>query len=165
MRRGFTLLELMVASLLMAMLMVILTMIFNQSSIAWSTGTAAVSALGEIRHEITHHHHAADNALETEGTRAGLQVVSVWSKNVGEVLRTGEGEDDSRSKGRALDRNGLNGSDYRIEDPMPNGTLLSLGGGSGSEGGVAYVVGVASNGPDGEAETWDDISTFPEDQL
>ena len=47
MRRGFTILELLVASLLLGMLVTILTMIFNQSSIAWRTGVAGVADLDE----------------------------------------------------------------------------------------------------------------------
>ena len=45
MKKGFTILELLVASLLLGMLMTILTMIFNQSSIAWRTGVAGVADL------------------------------------------------------------------------------------------------------------------------
>ena len=37
-KNGFTLLEILVASMLMAMLITILTMVFNSSSIAWNTG-------------------------------------------------------------------------------------------------------------------------------
>ena len=42
MKKGFTLIELLVASLLLGLLVSILTTIFSQSSIAWSTGTAGV---------------------------------------------------------------------------------------------------------------------------
>ena len=148
-------LELMVAALLMGMLLTILTMIFNQSSIAWSTGTASVVALGDVRRDISHNAYLADNALETEGSRQGLQVVSVWNPNAGgSVLRTD-------TEGRTLDLNGLKGK--QVRDPMPDESV-TLGGGA-SAGQETYVVGVTSNGPDGLAETWDDISTFPEDQL
>ena len=43
---GFTLLEVLVASMLLAMLITILTMVFNSSSIAWSTGKAKSYAVG-----------------------------------------------------------------------------------------------------------------------
>ena len=49
MKRGFTILELLVASLLLGMLVTILTMIFNQSSIAWRTGVAGVADLDDAR--------------------------------------------------------------------------------------------------------------------
>ena len=156
MRRGFTLLELMVASLLMALLMTILTMIFNQSSIAWSTGRASVVALGDVRRDISRNVFLADNALATEGSRQGLQVVTLWNPEASgtEMLR-------NDTENRALDLNGLRGME--MGDPL-NSQNLSLGGGT-SEGSPSYVVGVSSDGPDGVAETWDDISTFPEDQL
>ena len=51
-KSGFTVLELLVASLLLSMLVTILTMIFNQSSIAWRTGTAIVEELGDVREKI-----------------------------------------------------------------------------------------------------------------
>ena len=52
MRRGFTLLELMVASLLLSMLVTVLTMVFNSASIAWRTGTAGVAELKDVRTEL-----------------------------------------------------------------------------------------------------------------
>ena len=154
-KRGFTLLELMVASLLMAMLMTILTMIFNQSSIAWSTGTASVVSLGNVRRDISENALLADNALETEGSRPGLQVVSVWDPEPSgtSVLRTD-------TQGRAVDRRGITGKEMR--DPLAD-EPISLGGGNAA-GKQTFVVGVTSNGPDGEPETWDDITTYPEDR-
>ncbi len=52
-RDGFTLIEVLVASLLLSMLVVILTMVFNQSSIAWRTGKASVSQMDEMRRELS----------------------------------------------------------------------------------------------------------------
>ena len=48
-QRGFTLIEVLVASLLLGMLVVILTMVFNQSSIAWRTGKASVAEMDGMR--------------------------------------------------------------------------------------------------------------------
>ena len=48
-REGFTLVEVLVASLLLGMLVTILTMVFNQSSIAWRTGKASVSVIDKMR--------------------------------------------------------------------------------------------------------------------
>ena len=169
MRRGFTLLELMVASLLLSMLMTILTMIFNQSSIAWTTGTATVAGLGTARQDIAGYLKRADNTLDANGLRPGLQIVSIWNPNANSStspLRSDTG-------GRTLNLSGISG--MRMDDregSLPNDTF-PIGTGGGDKGantsaGVSkdtYVVGVASDGPDGEHETWDDISTFPEDQL
>ena len=46
---GFTLLEVLVASILLGMLVTILTMVFNSSSIAWRTGKASVAEMGDVR--------------------------------------------------------------------------------------------------------------------
>ena len=62
MRKAFTILELLVASLLLGMLMTILTMIFSQSSIAWRTGTAIVADLDDVRTNIAELREEADNA-------------------------------------------------------------------------------------------------------
>ena len=48
MKKGFTIIELLVASLLLGLLVTILTMVFNQSSIAWRIGTAGVSDLDAL---------------------------------------------------------------------------------------------------------------------
>ena len=63
MRRGFTLLELLVASLLLGMLTTVLTMIINQSAIAWRTGTASVADLDGVRDNIAELREEADNAF------------------------------------------------------------------------------------------------------
>ena len=60
---GFTLLEVLVASMLLAMLITILTMVFNSSSIAWSTGKASVAEMDEIRQKMSAASIAADNAV------------------------------------------------------------------------------------------------------
>lgn len=63
MRKGFTLIELIVASLLLGMLVTVLTMIFNQSSIAWRTGVASVADLDDVRDNIAEVRDEADNAF------------------------------------------------------------------------------------------------------
>ena len=158
MRRGFTLIELMVASLLMAMLLTILTMIFNQSSIAWSTATAGEVALGDVRRDISDNAYLSDNLLEDRGSLQGLQVVPLWNPTPGgsDMLRTD-------TSGRAVDRNGLQGAGVDMRDPRADSQTISLGGGT-PKGQDTYVVGVTSNGPDGEPETWDDITTNPQDR-
>ena len=52
MRKGFTILELLVASLRLGMLVTILTMMFNQSSIAWRTGVAGLLDMDEVRDNV-----------------------------------------------------------------------------------------------------------------
>lgn len=168
MRKGFTLLELMVAALLMGMLLTILTTIFNQSSIAWSTGTASVTSLGGVRHDITLSALLADNALATDGNLQGLKVVSIW--NTGNSVETKEQQTGAGNilrtdtEGRTLDREGIIGSQVMLDSSSRGEYVVPLGNGNAA-GRDTYIVGVTSNGPDREPETWDDISTYPEDQL
>ena len=152
MRKGFTLLEVMVASLLLAMLVTILTMIFNQSSIAWTTGTASVTGLGDVRQKMAVVSLRADNILDP---RTGRQVISVWNEN---------GEAGLNTLQRTVDRKGgdlVPGSLPDMTDPYQS-QVISVGGGSAS-GRDSYVVGVTSDGPDRKADTWDDITTLPEE--
>ena len=75
-RSGFTLLEVLVASMLMGMLVTILTMIFNQSAIAWRTGKAGVANMTETERQLSRLHALADNVLPIAGNR--YCVVSPW---------------------------------------------------------------------------------------
>ena len=151
MRRGFTLLEVMVASMLLAMLVTILTMIFNQSSIAWTTGVASIQGLGNARRDMAIIGLRADNVLDPQ---LGRQVISVWNPE-GKGLNT---------TGRAVDKNGrqyVSGSLPQMRDPAPNDTLTVSGG--STQGRNSFIVGVTSDGPDRTPETWDDITTLPEE--
>ena len=146
MKRGFTLLEVMVATMLLAMLVTILTMIFNQSSIAWTTGTASIAGLGDVRRDMAIVGLKADNLLDP---MKRLQVVSVWA----------DGDAKLKAEGRTVDRQGL--SDPLMQDPAPS-EKISVGSGSAA-GKDSYVVGVSSDGPDGIKNTWDDITTMPQE--
>ncbi len=148
MRRGFTLLEIMVASLLLALLVTILTMIFNQSSIAWTTGTASVAGLGDVRRDMAIVGLKADNMIDP---MRHLQVVSVWNED-GNGLRTD-------TQGRTVDDKGLTSPQMR--DPYSTETI-PVGSGA-TDGKDTYIVGVTSDGPDMKPETWDDITTMPEE--
>jgi len=151
MRRGFTLLEVMVASMLLAMLVTILTMIFNQSSIAWTTGVASIQGLGNARRDMAIIGLKADNILDP---MTGREVISVWNPS-------GSG---LNPDGRTVDRNGrqyVSGSLPQMLDPAPNDKLTVSGGSTQGRG--SYIVGVTSDGPDRIPETWDDITTLPEE--
>ena len=141
----------MVASLLLALLVTILTMIFNQSSIAWTTGTASIAGLGDVRRDMAKVGMRADNLLDPN---THLQVVSVWNP-LGKGIR-------SDTTGRAVDRNGL--ASPIMQDPYASQTL-PVGSGA-TDGKDTYVVGVTSWGPDGQTggdHIWDDITTMPEE--
>lgn len=191
MRRGFTILELLVASLLLSMLVTVLTMIFNQSSAAWKTGQDSVSRLQAVRSKLGGYHDVFDDALpgvgqdnvkdvSDNGRQIEYRTISLF-RNWGGSGRLNAGE--ASRVGRAFDRidwSAANLSSYQsqmadVRAGKESGSLgASVGGGVGSggkgqsaAGGGAgngdYIVGVRSSGPDRRMGTPDDINTFPED--
>lgn len=155
-RRGFTLLEILVATMLLAMLVTILTMIFNQSSIAWTIGLANVTGLGTTREEMAIYADEAEHAIISDDGADLLKVVSVFDEK-GSGLRKGTARTLVRSSesGR-FDRDSLK------DDTSAAGKSYPVTGGN-ADGRDSYLVGVTSFGPDGERGTWDDISTMPEE--
>ena len=79
MRRGFTIIELLVASLLLGLLVSILTMIFNQSSISWRVGIAGTADLRAIRENIAEIREEADNAFVHDGKL--YRITGLWDKH------------------------------------------------------------------------------------
>ena len=159
MRKGFTIIELLVASLLLGMLMTILTMIFNQSSIAWRTGMAGQLGLDDVRENVAEVREEADNAF-------------VW----GNVLyrHTGLWKADGTLRNRACDApdqtdqnenhaNILRTKLGSLNNLKPkNFTPFAVGNASGNAK-KTYTVNVMSAGPDRQFDTWDDIWSFPDD--
>ena len=177
MRRGFTILELLVASLLLGMLTTILTMIFNQSAIAWRTGSAMVADLDEVRDNIATLREEADNAFVWDGKVRRL--VSVWNSHGDEnnVLndRACDAEDSDVYKGtyerrekqnRAtmldLTKGGMLASENAAAWSTGQNVVL-VGQGDSGNSAKTYTVNVMSAGPDREFDTWDDIWSFPDD--
>ena len=170
MKKGFTLIEIMVATMLLAMLVTILTMIFNQSSIAWSTGVASVTALGNTRQEMSVCARESQNAvLDDRGTTI-LGVRSVWDfLNNGQWTQPNEKSDNAWRTLKSYSnfdekfrQQGVGANDIR--DPLTDKTI-SISGGTAA-GRDSFLVGVHSYGPDGRTggdSSWDDISTMPEE--
>ena len=181
MRKGFTVLELLVASLLLSMLVTILTMIFNQSSIAWRTGIASVSDMEKARQQMGGYHDVMDDALPglgdetvspTENRDVRFRTISIfrgWTG--GNTLSTdanGADRRNSNCKGRTIDEIpwGEELSDFKAVDAKKGIVLDRLKQPkSTSQGG--FIVGVRSAGPNGRFEndtdeTSDDITTYPE---
>ena len=162
MKKGFTILELLVASLLLGMLVTILTMIFNQSSIAWRTGVSGVAAMDKVRDNIAEVREEADNLFIYGNTVNRL--TGLWGKDGNLRQRACFGPnvkpsspDDSAYEIVVL-RSAVNGS-TRGRDI---GTV-DVGSGGGGRSVQPYTVGVTSWGPDGEKDTYDDITTWPDD--
>lgn len=153
MRRAFTLLEILVATMLLAMLVTILTMIFNQSSIAWTVGIASLAGMDDIRKADAVYASEADNAIRRDGSGGNtLRVASVWADD-GDGLRTG---------GRTLEEGTKSIPSTELDDDGSAGQTIAVGSGS-AQGRTSYIVGVTSWGPDGQQGTWDDITSMPEE--
>ena len=161
-RGGFTIIELLVASLLLGMLMTILTMIFNQSSIAWRTGMAGQLDMDVVRENVAEVREEADNAF-------------VW----GNVLyrHTGLWKADGTLRNRACDapdqtdQNDNHAEILRSARDLQNDLAnlkpnrfkpLDVKSASGKSK-KTYTVNVMSAGPDRQFDTWDDIWSFPDD--
>jgi len=166
-RRGFTVLELLVAALLLGMIVTTLTMVFNQSSIAWRTGTAGVSDLDDVRNALARLREEADNLyLWDRGTP--YRHLDLWDDRGN--LRD-RAIDDSRPFGNTVDSDDQ--ASY-IRSNEPNGftpfstrqrdlSIIAVGNGVGSKRINTYTVNVKSAGPDKEFGTFDDIWSFPDD--
>ena len=163
MKKGFTILELMVASLLLGMLMTILTMIFNQSSIAWRTGVAGVADLDDVRDNVAEVREEADNAY-------------IWNDKVHRIL--GLWDDDGQLRTRAWDAPGSSeegkenakaaylqarGGNFRNNSKLSDFKIISVDRGDPVPPITTDTINVKSAGPDQEFDTWDDIWSFPDD--
>lgn len=169
MRRGFTILELLVASLLLSMLVTILTMLFNQSSVAWTAGLSSVTDLSDERMSLGIYHDVEDDLLPgiTQKNAQGgssdnrdlqYRTVSLWKKGAENSLGT--------TTGRAFDRVNWGSAGTTLTDIQAalNGKEQTSGASTSRhnrEGGV--IVGVWSAGPDGKWSSPDDVNTFPEE--
>lgn len=164
-RSGFTLIEMLVASLLLGMLVTILTMVFNSSSIAWRTGKAGVSQLSLMRRQLSLAQNRADNLLPRISTKAS-------SSDIGLVTGAWQADGTVRTRAVALYNNDgsfakPNFSSYESDaaslNTAPPWQQLNNLGSLRSGSSHAYTVGVLSYGPDGKIDTDDDISTWPDE--
>jgi len=161
MKRGFTLLEVLVASVLMGMLVTILTMIFNQSAIAWRTGKAGVSNMSETERKLSRIHAYADSVLPYTGGD-NYCVVSPWD----DIATDSSTIFNKRGLRKAADLRKkfqtISGSFYN-NNAGHNQWLQTGLGAPAVNGGRSFVVGVRSAGPDRKWDTEDDISTWPDE--
>jgi prepilin-type N-terminal cleavage/methylation domain-containing protein len=160
-RSGFTLLEVLVASVLMGMLVTILTVIFNQSAIAWRTGKAGVADMSETERRLSRIQAAADNVLPYTDNK-NYYVVAPWDD-----AKT-DGANNFYTRGIAV------ADDVRKGYRTVTGSFYDSNAGKGywrqtglgkvrTENQSQFTVGVRSAGPDRIWDTEDDISTWPEE--
>ena len=156
MKRAFTILELLVASLLLGMLVTILTMIFNQSSIAWRTGVAGVADLDEARGKMAELRDEADNVYVWNNQPQRL--LGLWNEQ-GNLRTRAVGVEDGGESTKYLENSASFSDDMRLNEIKP----VDVGSGDSGNGFNTYIVNVKSAGPDGELGTWDDIWSYPDD--
>lgn len=157
MRRGFTILELLVASLLLGMLATILTMIFNQSSIAWRTGVAGVADLDKVRDNVAEVREEADNIF-VHGTKA-YRITSLWDKSGNLRKRAcSAGSSENADKIVLL---------TQVDGTMSGNQISTVFVGSEKKNDnddKSYTVGVTSLGPNADPDVdYDDITTWPDE--
>jgi prepilin-type N-terminal cleavage/methylation domain-containing protein len=160
MKKGFTLIEVLVASVLLGMLVTILTMVFNQSSIAWRTGRAGTAELDRTRRMLAVTARQADNLIPLPNIGGNA---SQPASDVGEVLspwgENGVMRRRSFHKMCASVLNKQNANDQTLgawQEVMTSGQ-------STTASAKSYVVKVVSYGPDRQPKTEDDISSMPEE--
>ena len=167
-RGGFTLIEVLVASLLLGMLVTILTMVFNQSSIAWRTGKASVAEMDGMRRLLAQTQRRGEEVLPDVEEAAPLKwgcVIGAWDNASWNGQRSSlnrravENYDDSFLRLQYLNAQPDPGCECNKAWQVPNKNF------NDSKLGrlKAFVVGVWSYGPDGKPDTADDISSWPND--
>ncbi len=165
MRRGFTILELLVASLLLGMLMTVLTMVFNQSSIAWRTGIAGLLDMDEVRDNIAAVRDEADNLYVWNGTV--YKTLSIWKADSSTpALRTRaiDAPDNSDVEDGAKAHILKNESGLTSDNPQPKDAYGPINvKGTEAKAGKNWIVNVKSCGPNRVFNDYDDIWSNPDD--
>ena len=159
MKRGFTIIELLVASLLLGLLVTILTMIFNQSSIAWRTGMAGTVDMDQVRENIAEVREEADNAF-VWGNRL-YRNTGLWKSN-GQLRNRSCSAPDQTDQGETRPT--------YLENKMSNLSNLkpeyfsefSVGSGN-AKAAKTYTVNVMSGGPANDIMDYRAIWSFPDD--
>lgn len=167
MRRGFTILELLVAALLLGMLVTILTMIFNQSSIAWRTGVAGLMDMDEVRDNVAAVRDEADCLYLWNGELH--RTLSIWNERGGGQRpqlrkRAVDAKDNTdveeRERVQYLKGRGeLKKDDAKIRDAFGPVDVKQ----SESQAGKNWIVNVKSSGPNRVLNDYDDIWSNPDD--
>lgn len=171
---GFTLLEVLVASMLLAMLITILTMVFNSSSIAWTMGKAGVADMENVRDNLSAADRLADNAVpgvEPSRLQTWGLLVGPWKSDGTLRQRAIEKMSDDSAANTAWGRLTFDLKSVNAESGVGKwaratgkGLWAQFQPGSitVSSRAKAHIVGVWSYGPDGQPNTGDDISTWPD---
>ena len=181
MKSGFTIIELLVASMLLGMLVTVLTMVFNQSSIAWRIGSAMTSNMDNVRDNIAVEREESDNAF-AYGNDV-YRTVGLWDRNGNLRDRACDAPGSSvqnETGGRVrFIRNSVKQL-FQQGNPWSSGDSMlpvdgGMGGGSGGMGGNIgpntpggggkqnFVVNVRSKGPANDEKDWQAVFSYADD--
>ena len=169
MRRGFTILELLVATILLGIMATILTMMFNQSSISWRLGTALVADMDGVRDNMAEIREEADNAFAWGGQLR--RIVGPWDaggnlrKRACDAPGSGvETEDGGKWQAVVLrqSRSGLAANGRRMLWTTSLNTI-SIGQTGLPDTYDTYIVNVMSGGPKNDVMDWEAIWSYPDD--
>jgi prepilin-type N-terminal cleavage/methylation domain-containing protein len=167
MKRGFTILELLVASLLLGMLVTVLTMIFNQSSIAWRTGVAGLLDMDEVRDNIAAVRDEADCLYPWNNELH--RTVSIWDEKSGggrpQLKKRAIDAPDNSDVGEEEKVQILrSASELKKDDPDLKRVFGPVNvKNSASQSGRNWIVNVKSCGPNRVLNDYDDIWSNPDD--
>ena len=166
MRRGFTIIELLVASLLLGIIVTILTMIFNQSSIAWRVGLAGTADLSGIRENVAEIREEADNVFVYDGKL--YRLTGLWDKHGNLRNRacdapgsTDENENYATLLAGGTARTGASKWIGSLDDLRPEDMKAGDVGSVSTGGAKTYTVNVMSGGPNNDIQDWESIWSFP----
>lgn len=165
MKKGFTLLELLVASLLLSMLVSILSMVFSSSASAWRIGRAGVDGLHKVRQKLAVYEMAADNAYpwRQDGPGGSVEIFYIrpaWAVSGGQLVDA-SGKSVTGARGFSSSAQETFGSSVAgaVDSTKP---IREFTGGSIRGNSVDnYIIGAGSAGPDRKWNTKDDIVTWP----
>lgn len=160
MRRGFTILELLVASLLLGMLVTVLTMLFNQSSISWRTGVAGVADLDQVRNNIAAVRDESDNAYIWNDKVQRL--VGIWDDE-GEIRTRAWDVVEEGNVGPNADFLTAKGGGLKDNTKLSDFKVISVGSGSSGRSFKTYTINVKSAGPNKRFNDYDDIWSYPDE--
>ena len=157
--------------MLLGLLVTILTMIFNQSSIAWRTGVAGVADMDDVRDNMAEIREEADNAFAYNGKL--YRHVGLWDSNgelhtraaCGETLNCSLVSDENRIwRPNYLKRNESQLAAKANRNPWSFAqNTFNVGMSKDQRTVVNYTVNVMSGGPANDVNDWQAVWSFPDD--
>ena len=174
MKPGFTIIELLVASMLLGLLVTILTMVFNQSSISWRIGSAMVSDMDDIRDNMAEVREEADNVFAYDGkiyrhvglwdSRGELHLRSVCGETQSDVKFTKDnGEYQTFAPGILLQKESQLAAKSNRNPWNFSQNTFNVGMAKDQRTIRNYTVNVMSGGPANDVNDWQAIWSFPDD--